>query len=100
MVYQLVDHSVRAVYGIKCIRTAQTLESWVRILLEETASSFPQYALYHSVTCVQHRLITILGNCGCVVVASFLGNVTGNGNFQEMLSVRAGTPGTEPSSAN
>jgi hypothetical protein len=25
------------------------------------------------VTCVQLRLITILGNCGCVAVASFLG---------------------------
>jgi hypothetical protein len=24
-------------------------------------------------TCVQLRLITILGNCGCVAVASFLG---------------------------
>jgi hypothetical protein len=33
---------------------------------------FPQFALLHSVTCVQLRLITILGNCGCVAVASFL----------------------------
>jgi hypothetical protein len=28
---------------------------------------------FHSVTCVQLRLITNLGNCGCVAVASFLG---------------------------
>jgi hypothetical protein len=27
---------------------------------------------YHSVTCVQLRLITILRNCGCVAVVSFL----------------------------
>jgi hypothetical protein len=27
----------------------------------------------HSVTCVQLRLITNLGNCGCAAVASFLG---------------------------
>jgi hypothetical protein len=39
----------------------------------ETALPFPQFALLHSVTCVQLRLITILGNCGCVTVASFLG---------------------------
>jgi hypothetical protein len=37
------------------------------------ATQFPQFALLHSVTCVQLRLITILGNCGCVAVASFLG---------------------------
>jgi hypothetical protein len=36
------------------------------------ALPFPQFALLHSVTCVQLRLITILGNCGCVTVASFL----------------------------
>jgi hypothetical protein len=41
--------------------------------IEETALSFPQYALLHSVTCVQLRLTTILGNCGCVAVARFLG---------------------------
>jgi hypothetical protein len=29
------------------------------------ASPFPQFALLHSVTCVQLGLITILGNCGC-----------------------------------
>jgi hypothetical protein len=34
---------------------------------------FPQFTLLHSVTHVQLRLITVLGNCGCVVVASFLG---------------------------
>jgi hypothetical protein len=34
---------------------------------------FAQIALLHSVTCVQLRLITVLGNCGCVAVASFLG---------------------------
>jgi hypothetical protein len=33
--------------------------------IEETATQFPQYALLHSVTCVQLRLITILRNCGC-----------------------------------
>jgi hypothetical protein len=38
----------------------------------ETATQFLQYALLHSVTYVQLRLITILGNCGCVEVASFL----------------------------
>jgi hypothetical protein len=38
-----------------------------------TALPFPQYALLHSVTCVQLRLITILGSCGCVAVASFFG---------------------------
>jgi hypothetical protein len=41
--------------------------------VEKTGLQFPQYALLHSVTCVQLRLITILGNCGCVAVASFLG---------------------------
>jgi hypothetical protein len=40
---------------------------------EETATQFPQFALLHSVTYVQLRLITVLGNCGCVAVASFLG---------------------------
>jgi hypothetical protein len=38
---------------------------------EETALPFSQFALLRSVTCV--RLITVLGNCGCVAVASFLG---------------------------
>jgi hypothetical protein len=37
------------------------------------ATQFPQYALLQSVECVQFRLTTILGNCGCVAVASFLG---------------------------
>jgi hypothetical protein len=41
--------------------------------LQETVTQFPQFALLHSVTCVQLRLIRILGNCGCVAVASFLG---------------------------
>jgi hypothetical protein len=41
--------------------------------IEETALPIPQFTLLHSVTCVQLRLITILGNCGCVAVASFLG---------------------------
>jgi hypothetical protein len=38
--------------------------------------SQPELTTYysrHSVTCGQLRLITILGNCGCVAVASFLG---------------------------
>jgi hypothetical protein len=30
----------------------------------ESAMQFPQYALLHSVTYVQLRLITILGSCG------------------------------------
>jgi hypothetical protein len=30
-----------------------------------TTATQPQFALLHSVTCVQLRLITILGNCGC-----------------------------------
>jgi hypothetical protein len=34
---------------------------------------FPQLALLDSLTCVQLRLITVLGHCGCVAVASFLG---------------------------
>jgi hypothetical protein len=41
--------------------------------IKETTTQFPQFSLLHSVTCVQIRLITILGNCGCVAVASFLG---------------------------
>jgi hypothetical protein len=41
--------------------------------LRLVALSFPQFALLHSVTCVQLWLIKILGNCGCVVFASFLG---------------------------
>jgi hypothetical protein len=41
--------------------------------IEETETQLLQYALLHSVTCVQLRLITILRNCGCVAVASFLG---------------------------
>jgi hypothetical protein len=34
---------------------------------------FLQFALLNSLTCVQVRLITILGNRGCVAVASFFG---------------------------
>jgi hypothetical protein len=41
--------------------------------IEEIALPFPEFALPHSVTCVELRLIAILGNCGCVAVASFLG---------------------------
>jgi hypothetical protein len=33
--------------------------------IEETVLPFFQYALLVSVTCVQLKLITILGNCGC-----------------------------------
>jgi hypothetical protein len=33
--------------------------------------TFPQFALLHSVTCVQFRLIRIHGNCGCVAVNQF-----------------------------
>jgi hypothetical protein len=40
---------------------------------EEMAKQFPEYALLHSVTCVELRLITILENCDCVAVASFRG---------------------------
>jgi hypothetical protein len=42
-------------------------------IYENCYQQFPQYELLHSVTCVQLRLVTILGNCGCVTVASFLG---------------------------
>jgi hypothetical protein len=41
--------------------------------IEETATQFPHFALLHSVTYIRLRLITILGNCGCVAVASFFG---------------------------
>jgi hypothetical protein len=41
--------------------------------IEETALPFLQFALLHSLTSVQLRLITILGNRGCVAVSSFLG---------------------------
>jgi hypothetical protein len=40
--------------------------------IEETGLPFLQFTLLHSVTCVQLRLIAILGNCGCVAVVSFL----------------------------
>jgi hypothetical protein len=42
-------------------------------VFSRVALPFPQFALMHSVTCVQLRLITILRNCGSVAVASFLG---------------------------
>jgi hypothetical protein len=58
----------------------ELLSAWVEHMslngaahIEETATQFPQYELLHSVTCVQCRLITILGNCGCVAVVSFQG---------------------------
>jgi hypothetical protein len=38
-----------------------------------TALPFPQFALLHSVPCVQLRLITILGNCGCQLPCYALG---------------------------
>jgi hypothetical protein len=41
--------------------------------IDETATQSPQFALLHTVICDQLRLITILGNCGCVAVVSFLG---------------------------
>jgi hypothetical protein len=41
--------------------------------LPRVALPCPQFALLHSVTFVQLRLITIFGNCGCVAVASFIG---------------------------
>jgi hypothetical protein len=43
------------------------------VQIEETTMQFPQFALLHLATCAQLRLIAILGNCGCVTVASFLG---------------------------
>jgi hypothetical protein len=43
------------------------------VQIEEAALSFSQFALLHSVTCVQLRLIKILGYYGCVAVASVLG---------------------------
>jgi hypothetical protein len=41
--------------------------------MEETTLPFPQYAQPHSETCVRLRLITVLGNGGCVAFASFFG---------------------------
>jgi hypothetical protein len=41
--------------------------------LPQVALPFPQFALLHSVTCAQLRLITILRICGCVAVVGFLG---------------------------
>jgi hypothetical protein len=41
--------------------------------IEKTALPFPIFALHHSVTCVQLRLITIIGICGWVAVTSFIG---------------------------
>jgi hypothetical protein len=41
--------------------------------IEEIATKFRQFALLHSITYVQLRMITVLGNCGCVAVASFPG---------------------------
>jgi hypothetical protein len=41
--------------------------------IEQTAFPFPQFAVLHSVTCVEFRPTKILGNCSCVAVASFLG---------------------------
>jgi hypothetical protein len=50
----------------------ELLSAWVEHMLlngaaqiEEKAMQFPQFALLRSVTCVQLRLITILGNCSC-----------------------------------
>jgi hypothetical protein len=40
---------------------------------QQTATQFTQFEPLHSVTYVQRRLITVLGNFGCVAVASFLG---------------------------
>jgi hypothetical protein len=40
---------------------------------EEMATQLPQFALILSVPRIQLSLITILGSCGCVAVASFLG---------------------------
>jgi hypothetical protein len=72
-----------------CYRTADTRKPRDNAIVRRLASSFawklsflvfprvalpyPQFLLRHSVTCVQIRLIAILGNCGCVAVASFLG---------------------------
>jgi hypothetical protein len=41
--------------------------------LPPVALPFPQSALLNSIPRVQLRLITFLGNFGCVAVASFLG---------------------------
>jgi hypothetical protein len=41
--------------------------------IEETAVHLPQFAPLHSVPYVQLRLTTVLGNCGCVEFAGFLG---------------------------
>jgi hypothetical protein len=61
----------------RCAQLAKTHngkgEGTPRKLATATALPFPQFALLHLVTCAELRLITILGNCGCVAVASFLG---------------------------
>jgi hypothetical protein len=41
--------------------------------IEETATQLLHFALLLSVPRVQLSLTTILGNCGCVAIASFLG---------------------------
>jgi hypothetical protein len=50
---------------------------------------FPQFALFHSVAYVQLGLITIVGNRGCVAVASFRGRghikETGDRIIRELL---------------
>jgi hypothetical protein len=47
--------------------------SIVSVVSPRVALPFRQIALLHSVTCVQLRLQTVLGNRSCVAVASFLG---------------------------
>jgi hypothetical protein len=53
----------------------------------EMVTHFPQFALLRSVTYVQLRLITILGNCCCVTAASFLGVLAPKQTFRAWCTV-------------
>jgi hypothetical protein len=59
----------------KIVRRLVRLVAWNLNLsvFPRVALPFPQFVLFHSVSCVQLRLIPILGNCSCVAVASFPG---------------------------
>jgi hypothetical protein len=47
---------------------------------------FLQFALLHSVKCVQLRLITVLGNRGCVAVARFLDVLSALMSYQLLVT--------------
>jgi hypothetical protein len=64
--------------------------------IEETVLPFPQFALLHSVTCLQLRLTIILGNYGCMEVQSFLG-VPSPVNQDSCLPLQIHRPGNRQS---